>query len=168
MDGVELAGGHAVATAQTAKGTGRLARAQHLLDTATLSPVELGNARTALTRSVASHNGNLGGAGLGFHSEDVSHLLHHGLSAHGAEQSFERAFVGCLHAGSGKTRAAGEAAAATVGLRQHFSHLADALVFMNSELLGCQEQDQCCHQSDASKNNHCNQDYIHKLLEFIS
>ena len=39
---------------------------------------------------------------------------------------------------------------------------------MHSEFLAGKEQDERCHQSDAAKNNHCNQDYIHNFsLLFI-
>ena len=95
-------------------------------------------------------------------------MLHHRLSAYGTEQSFERTFVGSLHTGTGETRAAREAAAAAVGLWQYLSHFRDALVFMNSEFLAGKEQDERCHQSDAAENNHCNQDYIHEFLSFLS
>ena len=166
-NGIELTGCHAVATTKATKGTSRFTAAQHLLHTATLGTVELCNTRTALARTVTSHHGDFRSTGLGLHAKDVSYLLHHGLSTYGAEQSFERALVGSLHAGSGEARTARETTTATVRLRQHSSNLPNALVFMHSEFLGSKEQDERTHQSNGSKNNHCNQDYIHVFLFLV-
>ena len=130
----------AVAFAQTAVETLRLAHAGHVLYAARVGAVKLHAVGPCVAGALTAHHGHLGRCGRSLQTEYGGHLFHHFLSAGRAVEVAQRTALTGLHAGGGETRTAGVAASAAVGLRQDFSHLPDARVLVHGELLRSHKQ----------------------------
>ena len=167
VDGVKLAGLHAVATAQAAKAAGSFAGAAGVHGRTGAQSGILGNLGPVGASAITSHYGHLGIAIGNSHAQQVGHLAHDVGTANGAVQPLQAAGVGTLDKGVGHTPTAGKAAAAAVGTGQQLSNLGDAGVFINSKFLGGGKQHQRCYQADGSKHNHCNPDKIHKCFVLL-
>ena len=128
---IEVAGVDAVRQAQTAPATVGVALVERGSDgTAAGAVIDIGTwARIAGT--ITAHDSDQRILLLGGDTEDAADLLHDGCTSDGAEEPFEGL---TLTAGAGEGGASREATAPTVGLREDFSDLRDAGVFLDLEL----------------------------------
>ena len=128
---VEVTRVDAVRQAQTAPATVGVALVECGRDgTAAGTVIDIGTwARVAST--ITAHDGDQRILLLGGDTEDAADLLHDGGTADGAEEPFEGL---TLTAGASEGGASREATAPAVGLREDFSDLRDAGVFLDLEL----------------------------------
>ena len=164
VDGIKLAGFHTITTAQASKATGRLSCTTGMHGRTSAKTSIFSNLRTMLTRAITSYYCHLR-LTIGYgHAEQVSHLSHHISTAHRTVQAFDGTSICPLYECISHTSASGKTTTATIGSWQHFVHLCNTGVFINSKFLGGGKQHDGCYQADGSKHNHCNQDEIHKAL----
>ena len=164
VDGVKLTSRHTIATAEASEAAGRFSGTTGMHGRTRTKTCIFSNLRTMLTCAVTSYYCDLRLA-IGYcHTEQVGHLAHHAGTAHRTVQAFDGTGVSTLDECIRHTSATCKSAAATVGTWQHFIHLRNAGVFINSKFLGGGKQHDGCYQANGSKHNHCNQDEIHKYL----
>ena len=132
-DGIEGADRHAVAVAQTAERTARLAHVERRSHGARRGAVEFVGSRTLGARSAAPHGSHLRLLFGGRLTQIIRHGLHAGAAAHRAE---ERRNVVPLHQRVGHAAATGEAAAAAVRSGEHLLDLVDPRVLLDPEFPG--------------------------------
>ena len=164
MDGVELAGRHAVATAQAAERAAALAGINGILESAGTQAVIVRAALLATVGGVAAHHGHLGLALLDGASQQLGDLRRNGVAARGATQAVE-AVLG--HAGLGKGTAAGFAAATAIGAGQHLGNLVDQRVFDHLELLGHNVEHYGKNDAQRAEHHHRNQDLLCHIVVFV-
>ena len=137
-DGIEGAGGHAVAEPETSERTSRLADIERSGYGAGFRTVVLIGAGAFLARAAATDRSDFGLFFGGRLSEVGRDGLHAVAAADGAEEIGD---VIVLDQGIGHAATTGETAATAVRSGQHFLHLVDPGVLLDAELLRHEVED---------------------------
>ena len=156
MYGVELAGAHAVATAYTAEETTRLASCLHGGDGTAAGSVIPVNTLTVVAGTVAPDHSDHGNPLLDRMTGNGCNLLHNLTLANRALQAIHRVL---FHAGLGKSRTTGEAAASAVRSGQELGYLTHSRVRLHCKFPCHGKQDQTQNQSGYTQHKDCCQNW---------
>ena len=151
-NGSETAGGHTVATAQTAIEAPGLTTADHICNGTALHTAILIDTGTVLTTAITAYHRNFGSHGLNFATHYGGNLLHHLRLRHGTVHTLERTLP---YAGLGKGGTAREAASTAVSPRQKLLNLGNPRIGLNGKLPGNQEEYHTYDQSGYTQDYHC-------------